>query len=83
MSGSIGVFKGKLMLTSEGVALFAGASIIVTVFFGCMAVGVMSSGKRLEGMKYFPILVVLGLGVFFAIRFGLTSVLGGMLKGGF
>ncbi len=80
ISGSVGIFKGKLLLTSEGLVIFASASIVVTVFFGCMAVGSMSSGKRLEGLKYFPLLALVALAIMLGIRFGLLSVLGGMLK---
>lgn len=81
MSGSVGIFKGKLMFTPEAVALFATAAIVITVFFGCMAVGVMSSGKRVDGLKYFPLLTLIALGILFGIRFALSTVLGGMLAG--
>lgn len=81
MSGSVSIFKGKLMFTPEAVALFATASIVITVFFGCMAVGVMSSGKRVDGLKYFPLLTLIALGILFGIRFALSTVLGGMLAG--
>ena len=81
LSGSVGIFKGKLLLTAAGVQLFSMLAIIITIFFGCMAVGIMSSGKRLDGLKYFPILALIGLGLLFAIRFGLSTILGGMLSG--
>ena len=81
LSGSVGIFKGKLLFTPEAVALFASSAIVITVFFGCMAVGVMSSGKRVDGLKYFPLLAAIALGLLFAIRFALSAVLGGMLAG--
>ncbi len=81
MSGSVSIFKGKLMFTPEAVALFATAAIVITVFFGCMAVGVMSSGRRVDGLKYFPLLTLIALGILFGIRFALSTVLGGMLAG--
>ncbi|MCX6772942.1 MAG: type II secretion system F family protein [Candidatus Micrarchaeota archaeon] len=81
LSGNVGIFKGKLLFTPEGVQLFSILAISITIFFGCMAVGVMSSGKRIDGLKYFPILALMGLALLFAIRFGLTAVLGGMLNG--
>ena len=81
LSGSVGIFKGKLLLTPEGVQLFSVLAILITVFFGCMAVGVMGTGKRVDGLKYFPILALIGLAILFGIRFGLGSVLGGMLSG--
>ncbi|HIH18770.1 TPA: hypothetical protein HA225_02215 [Candidatus Micrarchaeota archaeon] len=82
LAGSVGIFKGKLALTPEGVTLFASSAIIITVFFGCMAVGVMSSGRRVEGLKYFPMLALIALGILFGIRFALSAILGGMLSGG-
>jgi archaellum biogenesis protein FlaJ (TadC family) len=76
MSGQVGIFKGHLELTSDAVSLFAIVSIIITVFFGCMAVGVMHSGRKLDGLKYFPLLLVIALGILFAIRWGLAQMLG-------
>jgi archaeal flagellar protein FlaJ len=81
MSGSVGIFKGQLMLTPDGVVMFASAAIVITVFFGCMAVGIMSSGRRMDGLKYFPLLAAIGLILLFGIRFLLTTLLGGMLAG--
>lgn len=81
LSGSVGIFKGKLLFTPEAVQLFSILAILITVFFGCMAVGVMSSGRRVDGLKYFPILALLGLGLLMGIRLGLSSVLGGLLSG--
>jgi len=75
----IGIFKGKLMLTSDAIIFFASVSIVVTVFFGCMAVGVMGSGRRMDGLKYFPFLAIVGLAVLFGIRLALGSVLSGMM----
>jgi archaeal flagellar protein FlaJ len=75
----VGIFKGKLLMTSDAIIFFASISILVTVFFGCMAVGVMGSGKRMDGLKYFPLLALVGLGVLFSIRFALGTVLKGMM----
>ncbi len=79
LSGGSGIFKGKLLLTTDGVTLFAVVAIVITVLFGCMAVGVMGSGKRMEGLKYFPFLTFIALGILFGIRFGLDSMLKGMV----
>lgn len=79
--GQAGIFKGQLMLTPEAVSMFASAAILITVFFGCMAVGIMTTGRRMDGLKYFPILGLVGLGILFSIRFALGAVLGGMLAG--
>lgn len=80
LSGQIGLFKGQLQLSSDAVSLFAVASIVITVFFGCMAVGIMHSGKRLDGLKYFPIILVISLGILFAIRWALAQMLGSFIS---
>jgi flagellar protein FlaJ len=79
LSSQVGLFKGQLQLTPEAVMIFSGASIVVTVFFGCMAVGVMYSGRRIDGLKYFPMLALLALAILFAVRGSLVAILGGML----
>ncbi|VVC02234.1 Type II secretion system (T2SS), protein F [uncultured archaeon] len=81
LSGSTGIFKGQLLLTSDGVIFFAAAAIVVTTFFGCMTAGVMNSGRRMDGLKYFPILALIALALLFIIRFALSTLLGGMLTG--
>ena len=50
----------------------------MTVFFGCMAMGIMSSGRRVEGLKYFPLLALIGLAILFGIRGVLAGVLGAL-----
>ncbi|MDE1798653.1 MAG: type II secretion system F family protein [Candidatus Micrarchaeota archaeon] len=82
LSSQVGLFKGQLLLTADGVTAFAAAAILITVFFGCMAIGVMYSGKRMEGMKYFPMLALLSLGVLFFVRAALGLLLGSMIGGG-
>ncbi len=72
----VGIFKGQLQLSSEAVSLFAIASIVITVFFGCMAIGVINSGKKLDGLRYFPIILAISLGILFAIRWVLAQMLG-------
>jgi len=79
LSGQVGLFKGQLQLSSDAVSLFAVVSIVITVFFGCMAVGIMHSGKRLDGLKYFPIILTIALGILFAIRWALTQMLGSFI----
>ena len=79
MSGQIGIFKGKLLLTPEAISFFAMSSRVITVFFGCMAVGVMGSGRRVEGLKYFPVLALLGIGILLGVRAGLSAILTGMM----
>jgi len=80
LSGQIGIFKGQLQLSSDAVSLFAIASITLTVFFGCMAIGIMHSGKRMDGLKYFPLILVIALGILLAIRWALGQMLGSFVS---
>ncbi len=77
--GSVSIFKGKLAFTADSVTLFAALAITITVFFGCMTVGVMSSGKRVDGLKYFPVVWLIAMGILFGIKAGLGAVLGGLM----
>jgi hypothetical protein len=70
------------LLTPEAVSVFSMVAIVVTVFFGCMAVGVMASGRRVEGLKYFPFLALVALGILLGIKVGLSSIIGGMMGAG-
>ena len=81
LSGSIGLFKGKLLLTPDAIVFFASVAIAVTIFFGCMAVGIMTSGRRVDGLKYFPLLAAVGLAILYGLRAALTALVGGMMAG--
>ncbi len=78
--GGINIFKGKLAFTPESITLFATLSIFVTVLFGTMAVGVMSSGKRIDGLKYFPLVMLIAITVFFGLKIVMASVLGPLME---
>ncbi len=79
LAGQVSIFKGKLLLTSDAVIVFAGLAILITSFFGCMTMGIMYSGRRMDGLKYFPLLAIIALTILFTIRFLISSLLGGML----
>lgn len=79
LAGQVGLFRGQLLFTPEAVTLFASAAILITIFFGCMAIGVMRSGKKVDGLKYFPVLSAIALFILFFIKFALTTLLGGLM----
>lgn len=56
-------------------SLFSSAAILVTTFFGSMAMGVIRYGKRLEGLKYFVPMAIIALTIFYGSRHALTSLL--------
>lgn len=80
MSSGSTMLQGKLLITPEGTVMFAVAAIVMTSFFGCMAIGSMTAGKRVEGLKYFPLLATLGVVIFFGVRIGLTIVFAGLTR---
>ncbi|MFA5077560.1 MAG: type II secretion system F family protein [Candidatus Micrarchaeia archaeon] len=77
----VNIFKGKMAFTSEGLTLFSAVAIGVTVLFGCMAVGVMSTGRREDGLKYFPFLLVIAIGLMLGMKMALMALLGPMISG--
>jgi len=55
-------------------------SLIASSLFGSMVVGLIMAGEEKQGLKYFPILLILSVGLFLLGGFVLDKTLGGMLK---
>lgn len=70
----------KPAITSEQLNFFALATIIMTNFFASLTIGLVRTGKTLNGMKYAPPLVLVALTLFFASHVLLQTLLGGLLK---
>lgn len=59
----------------EFVSMFATIIIIVGAFFASLTMGVINTGKELNGLKNFPVILLIGLGLFFATQIGLEKIL--------
>jgi len=53
-------------------------SLVITSILGSMALGLISKGEEKQGLKYAPILVAVALGLFFTIRFFISTLLSGL-----
>lgn len=72
--------SGMLSFSLAGVNLTAGfvfwysiVLMIVTAAFGGILIGLIQEGKEFAGVKYIPILTVLELGIFYAVKFQLLA----------
>ena len=61
-------------ISPEFVLLFSEAALLVSIFFASMVMGIINSGSEKNGFKYFPILLIVGFALFFAIRFTLLTM---------
>ncbi|VVC04696.1 Type II secretion system (T2SS), protein F [Candidatus Burarchaeum australiense] len=68
-----GILKGSA-ITPDELRLFAIACITVTTFFAAFTLAQIRNGKLLAGIRYMPLFVLAGLGMFFAALFGLQQV---------
>ena len=70
----------KPAITSGELNFFALATIIMTNFFASLTIGLVRTGKMLNGMKYAPPLILVALVLFFSSHLLLQTLLGGLLK---
>lgn len=69
----------EAVLTPEFVVFFSIVSMFFTAVFAAMTMGVINSGKEKNGIKYFPILLIISLLLFYAIRIVLVGVFGDLV----
>ena len=67
-------------ITASDVRTFALSCIIITTFCAGLVIGVFRTGKALSGLKYAPILTLIGLGIFFGVNAGLKSLFASLLS---
>jgi pilus assembly protein TadC len=59
--------------------IFSIAAILITTVFGGLIIGLISSGKEKDGIKYIPILAITSLAVFFITGFMINMMFGGLI----
>jgi len=59
--------------------VFSIAAILITTVFGGLIIGLISSGKEKDGIKYIPILAITSLAVFFLTGFLINMMFGGLI----
>lgn len=65
-------------ITNTELLVFSFLSIFVITFFASLAIGLIGKGKRIEGLKYFPVLFAVSAAVFIIVRGALEIGLGGL-----
>ena len=63
----------KSEITPDFVLIFSMTALLVTTVFSCLTIGVISTGKEINGLKYVLPLVIIAFLIFFVIRIALTS----------
>jgi pilus assembly protein TadC len=76
----IGRFMGlpTVNITESFIVNFSIVALVITSIFAALTTGAMADGSEREGIKYIPVLLICGLGLFFLVRIVLGGMLGGM-----
>ncbi len=69
---------GQVSVPLDFIVMYALVSLVVTSILGSMILGLISKGKEKSGFKFVPILIGLSVSVFFASRFLIKTMLGGL-----
>jgi len=68
--------KEKEKIGMETLTLFSLASIFFTSFFASMLLGIIKYNKEIAGLKYFPVLLVISIIVYYVSLFMLQNFIG-------
>jgi len=77
-AGSMPISFSDVAISTDFVILFSVVFLITSSIMGSFIIGLISKGKEREGIRYIPVLIALSLAVFFIIRKGIGSMLGGL-----
>ena len=72
-SGMLSFSLVGVNLTADFIFWYSVVLMIVAAIFGGILIGLIQEGKEFAGVKYVPILTVLELGIFYAIKFQLLA----------
>lgn len=78
--GAFAQFSGVGGVSTDALMLFAVSAIFVNAFFASIALGLIGKGRKVEGLAYFPLIFLVSIAFFFAIRLGLKALLGGIFS---
>jgi len=70
----------KPTIKTEDFFWFAIASTFITVSFASIIISVINTGEKKNGVKYLPILLVVGLSLFIGLGFVFQSMFSGIMK---
>lgn len=69
---------GKVSLGIDFVMMYALVSLTATSILGSLILGLISKGKEKQGIKFIPMLILMSIAVFFASRYVMKGILGGL-----
>ena len=67
---------GQVSVSPDFLFFFSVAAIIITTVFGSMLIGLIGRGNEKAGIKYMPFMLIMGLAIFFVVRFAIVNLLG-------
>jgi len=77
---SVRQFGGERSVVSgDFIVLYAEVSLVVTALFSSMVIGVINTGSEKGGLKIFPVILVISVGLFFVIRIALAGAFAQLL----
>ncbi len=79
--GSGMVTLQPLAIGEETFVMYACVVLVVCSFFGSLIIGLMRSGKMSRGIPMIPVIMVMSVGLFLLMRFGLSTFFSGMMAG--
>jgi pilus assembly protein TadC len=69
---------GNITISGDFLILFSILSMSVTSLFGGMIIGIVKGGSEKDGFKLIPVLLILSLVIFFAVRMMVGSIFSGL-----
>lgn len=70
---------GQIDISGDFLFWFSIAAIVITTVFGGLIIGIIDSGKEKTGIKYMPIMMLVGLAIFFVGRIVITAMFGTLI----
>ncbi len=77
MPSNMPFFKFSASISPDFLLIFSVTAILITTFFSGIIIGLISSGREKEGIKYFPIFMVVALLIFFGARVMISTMFAG------
>lgn len=75
-AGTFGMVKfSKVPVSSDDFLLFSVVTLILTIAFSSLIIGVIQHGEKKEGLKFFPLLLMIAIAVYLIMGAVLTTAL--------
>ncbi|HIE34472.1 MAG TPA: hypothetical protein EYP86_04975 [Candidatus Altiarchaeales archaeon] len=70
----------NINLSQDFINMYAIVSLAVTSVFGSIIIGLILKGDGKAGIKYLPVMLLIGIGLFFLGKFAMESMFGKMIE---